>query len=782
MNLFDIHEGIIITPRKLKNKLLFQVVNSLKKIKIYDEDEFLSKLTFSYDNETLIFLHKKFNMQVTACHEVIDYLYFINAKTSYTQSPLNLLSNIYQELIENKLLAFNPLFKQYIKDNNIYFYGYFNLNAKCKKIINEVDNLCHVKIIPMVNLNLYKPVVHGFNSLEDEVTYVAQQISELISNGIDINKIYLVNVDSEYFITLKRVFNFYNIPLLLDDNPSLYDMKSGKEFLSLLKEHGPLEALALFKLKYIDNGLDKIINILNKYAFNENYNDCIDFIIEDFKNTKLNKNKLENAIHLITYDEMQNDDNYYFTMSANYGYLPSIKKNEDYLDDSLKEIIKIDTSNTLNHYNKQYLKYIICNYKNIYLSYKLSSIFNKYVPMDLIEELDLKIIFHEELLFLNSFSSQNDSLRLTRYLDNFDNNKISQEFLNLFHTLAIDYKKYDNNFKEFDSKTLNDYFNAKPLILSYSAIDDYYHCAFRYYLKNILKVESFEESFVQKIGIVFHGVLAKCYQVNFDFEKTFNYYISQYELTPKEEFFFSILKEELRSNIEYLLNIYHKTEFKDLLLEEKIEIKIEGTILKGFIDKVMFTKIEGVNYAVVVDYKTGSKKMSLNNINDGLNLQLPIYMYLLKEKNIIDKVQFAGFYLQYIISKEDNIDSGFSHDDLLRLEGYSIMDHLVLAKLDPDYLYSSYIKGLRVKNDGTFYKYSKVFDEKKIEEILNITDIKVKEAINNIHNGDFKINPVLVNNSLIGCEYCNFQSICFKNSRNNRLIIEESKEEVESDV
>ena len=86
------------------------------------------------------------------------------------------------------------------------------------------------------------------------------------------------------------------------------------------------------------------------------------------------------------------------------------------------------------------------------------------------------------------------------------------------------------------------------LLLSYSSIDNYNRCAFRYYLNNILKITEFEETFAQNIGTIFHNVLSKAFKENFDFDLEFENVIKEYNFSNKEEFFMKKLKEGRRNN------------------------------------------------------------------------------------------------------------------------------------------------------------------------------------------------------------------------------------------
>ena len=64
----------------------------------------------------------------------------------------------------------------------------------------------------------------------------------------------------------------------------------------------------------------------------------------------------------------------------------------------------------------------------------------------------------------------------------------------LAHYIDEPYMTFDNTFKGINSQSLKEFLNDK-LTLSYSSMDDYYKCSFRYYLDYILHVDKFEDSF-----------------------------------------------------------------------------------------------------------------------------------------------------------------------------------------------------------------------------------------------------------------------------------------------
>ena len=55
-----------------------------------------------------------------------------------------------------------------------------------------------------------------------------------------------------------------------------------------------------------------------------------------------------------------------------------------------------------------------------------------------------------------------------------------------------------------------------------------------------------------------------------------------------------------------------------------------------------------------------------------------------------------------------------------------------------------------------------LLNEDKIDLIENIAKNKIDEAIENITNAKFDINPKFIDKSLVGCSYCKFKDICYK--------------------
>ena len=136
-------------------------------------------------------------------------------------------------------------------------------------------------------------------------------------------------------------------------------------------------------------------------------------------------------------------------------------------------------------------------------------------------------------------------------------------------------------------------------------MDNYYHCAFKFYLSNILKLDYFEETIQTYIGNLFHYVLSIAFNKDFDFDKSVKYFIENnpYPKSSKSDYFLNKVLDELKfviSTIEYQNTLMNMDE---AFYEKKISVEKHNVIninFKGFIDKLL----KKDNYFVIIDYKT----------------------------------------------------------------------------------------------------------------------------------------------------------------------------------
>lgn len=759
-----------IVPSSIKKEILFYISNNkmLLDVSFYTIEELKKNILFDYDEKAIYFLCKKYDLEYNDSLMMIENMYYLNNNECDDPKILK-LKEMKQYLDDNNLLYYNDNFLQYVNKKNIVT-TYSNTSFFNDYLFNLLNDVTYIESNNTINHTIYE-----FNFIEDEIEHVAHSIATLIDNNININNIKLVNVSDEYISIIEKIFGFYNLPINIDKKVRLYDLNIIKSFINILKNNDLQTSIDLFKENYdLSNNYNleiynKIINVLNKYYFVSDHSKDINFIIEGFKNSCIKEDKLINSVEIIRLEEILNDDNYYFLIGFNNKF-PKFYKDEDYLSDKTKNCIGYKNSNQINKNIKNYYINKINSTKNLCISYKLKDYFNSYLVSTLIDEINASVIKNTNLNYSISYSKKYDKVKLSKYLDDFY--KFSHKNPNLsilYNTYGKDdYDSYDNSYKGIKD---NKYINMKnnKLNLSYSSLDEYYKCGFRYYLNNVLNEK--EDTFAIYIGNLYHEVLSKIYDGDFDFETVYNEALSKRKLTNKEEVLLVKLKEELKQNIMLLQKQLSNSSLKNSICEGKIEINIKSkasVILKGFIDKIMIS--DDKKYAYVVDYKTGKPKIDFDNLKDGLNMQLAIYMYLMHKSSDYANVFLVGCYLQKILDDDVNKEE-------LKLDGYTFNDINMIKLIDNNCMDKSFLNGIKVKKDGSLSDSKKLFDSNYYEEILNTVEQKIEEAINSIVNAEFNINPKIVKGENISCKFCNYKDICYKKYKDSVVISQAGDED-----
>ncbi len=655
------------------------------------------------------------------------------------------LKEVYLSLEENNLIVKNKLFK------NIYI-NILVINVHLDKYIEDF-----FKDSVITNLEYDYNYVHNiyeFNTLEEEVYFVGTNIIDLLNDSRNASEIKIVNAQADYTLALRKIFHQLNIPIDIKDSVSILKTTTFINFYNKLKESKDIE-VSLESINK-DKIYDKLINYFNANSYNEINEFTLKMIYDDLKNIKLAEEKMHGAIEIINLEDVMYDNKYYFILGINEGSVPKSIKDEDFISDKEKEKLGILTSLEKNNYSELLFDKIYKNVPNLTLSYKKNSAFAKFEPSYLISEMNINVIKNEETSY--NYSKKYNEIALAKKLDDLVKfNVLSDETHLLFSNYEIDYKSYNNQFTGISKEKYNDYINE--ITLSYTSINDYYNCGFKYYIKKVLKLEKNEETLALLIGNLFHDVLSKIYTENFDLEKEYDEYLIDKIVSAKDKVFLKTLKEELKFIIEVILDFENVTTLKENLCEEKVIIEdiIPGKVkLYGVIDKLKFNKDRSL--AVIIDYKTGSISSNIDNVCYGLNLQLPIYITLAKS---FDKdIKIGGFYLQKILNNPKIDEDVEERKKSLKLEGYSIDNENLLKELDSGYANSQFIKSMKLSSNG-FSNYAKVLSEKSIDKLEKITKEQIKNAAAKILDGSFLINPKKIDGKNVSCNYCKFKDLCY---------------------
>ena len=756
--------SILIIPSSLKENIIKDIRDKSKElnVKIFNLDEFIKKLTFDYDERTIYELMNQENVNYNIAKLYLKNICYVD---NYCDNDkLNKLFDIKNSI--DKYLIKDNYSRKLIKNKNIYIYGYDYINNYQKYVLDTVEN---VEVINKEYRN-FSHNVYKFDTLENEVIFVAENIAKLIDDGVDINNIFIANLDTNYYNVIKRIFNMYKIPINKKDKNNLYQTNIGKYFINNLSN----DIDNLFSM--IENKFDmnivpnksiynKLIDVVNKFYFTKDYISVKENIISVMKNTYIDSVKYNNAVNEINIlDNVIDDDKYVFLVGFNLNKVPITVKDEDYITDNIKPEY-LEKSYELNILNKDIYFKAISNVKNLFISYKEKYLNESFYPSLLIDEYKMSVLEYD--FKFSNYSNQINKLSLAKSIDSLIKFNIYNDNLSiLYNNYKIPYMSYDNRFSGIDKNSLYKYLD-NSLNLSYSSMDNYYHCAFKFFVANILKLDCFESNLQAYIGNLYHYVLSKAFICDFDFDNTVKHFIENnpYEKSYKNDYFLDKVIEELKSVIKTIEYQNTLMNMDDAMYEKKINVEKLGVIninFKGFIDKLL-KKDKSV---VIIDYKTYMVDINLNYLPYGLSMQLPVYLYL--TKNIDKDYEIIGFYLQQVLfnkfSKDNNKTLKELKKDNLKLKGYTLGNEEKLSNFDSTYENSELIHSMKLTEKG-FGTYSKVLTDNQINKIIDITEEKIDECIDGIVNGKFDINPKLIRDKFNGCDFCKFRDICFKTNK-----------------
>ncbi len=748
----------IVILNDYAKKSFIKKINKLINVKVITLSELKKKYYFDYDNKAIYFVSNKYNCIFEIAKIYIENIYFIG---DIDTKKVNFLKEVKEELDNNNLLTYNNLFKEFLRGKDIVLYNLKYVDKFYKNIFKELGRYSNITSYNDEDNKSVKELYKANNS-EEEIAFICSKITILIKSGVNINNIKLANVKSDYEFIIRKTFKLFNIPINL---PSFETIKSTSLVIKFKELYNSDISVTIEKLKEFINTKEEndifksIINVVNSYLWCNDFELVKDMIFNEINNIKTPRKNLKNAVEVIEFKkELVSDDDYVFLIGYNEGVIPVNYKDEDYLSDEEKSKLGLSISFELNENAMNEVKDSIKNIKHLivtYPSHNLSSeiyISSSY-EKDLFEEKELNISYNE--------SNAYNKLKLVSEKD--ENSKfgtLTDDLLKLSsHYKDMKYSSFDNKYKLINKSKIKNFFN-NGLTLSYTSMNDYYMCSFRYYLDYILKVNKYEDTFEAIVGTIFHKILSMCFENDIDIIRTYESEIekSDYEFSESEKFFLSILKDELVLVIETIKNQLSYTQLTESMYEKEIVIDVDKDLhikFKGFVDKILYNKFNGKTVVAIIDYKTGNPNLNINNSIYGLEMQLPIYIYLIK--NEIKDVKIGGFYLQKILN---NITDKEKRLDSLKLQGYTNSDLDIIDKVDSSFNDSKVIKSLRTSSKG-FYAYSKIINDEEIDILNKVVETKIKEASMDILDSKFDINPKEMNNEVIGCKFCKYKDICF---------------------
>ena len=725
MDLNILNNSLIISNNK-KELLEIKKSNPFLNFKIINKKELFSNLFFHYDSKANLYLYRK-GILLDNTDEILNNLYFLKPNIN---SKIDNLISLKNELEQNKLLLKEDFYQDYLKNKKIILYD-LDLDIELKSIFEQLN------IQPIIINNEFKldKCVYEFNNFDEEIRFIFEQIALLIEKGIPLNKIKILTNNELYISSLKKYENYFSFKFNFSNEEKIIHSNDIKLFKSIFSSTNLDETLTQIENRIIDvdafNKLLRKILEVKSYIQENEIENYIDYIT---KKIKISSIKYENGIDVVFSLDNLNKEDYLLIPGFILNQYPKIIKDEDYLSDKEKIILNMVTSNQKQLFQENNFIRSLSKFNNVIISYCLKNDKEEYYPSLLIEKYNLPIIKNYE--FTNYvYSKDYYNYFNSNVLDEYYNFSFISPYLKNIDAKEIEYKTYTNQFTNINN------FILPNMKLSYTSLKTYFECGFKFYLSRILKIDEFEDTLSTKLGTIMHKYLelvAKNKKIDFD------ELLSLYSLTNKERIIISALKNQIILEEENINNLFNSTCLKTVNAEDtSFSYALNNNfILEGKIDLILSNQ----NHYVIIDYKTNdSENFSPDLIKHGFSLQLPIYYLLTKNSssNFINK-DISGLYINTILSK-----NYFKNDfKYLLLNGLTFNDNFNLIQGEQE---------LIKKQNRNYISY----DNEEFKNNIETTSKIINEACNQIQDGNFKINPKVIQNKVDSCKYCKYKNICY---------------------
>lgn len=347
-----------------------------------------------------------------------------------------------------------------------------------------------------------------------------------------------------------------------------------------------------------------------------------------------------------------------------------------------------------------------------------------------------------------------------------------------------------------DSNLLKDLFSSKDIYMSYSKIETYLKCEFKYFCDTFVGLYDDEKADFgeNNRGSILHKILEcsvnKIYELkknqNLDDDNVFDgeivplidqttkEYLDSIHYIDYDDGKFNIMLDQIKKAAYRILLSSRKTLKNSSFSPTYYELHITSSnskdihtkpltieddnsrvILSGYVDRVDIYKKDDKEYVKIIDYKSSDKTIDLKTVVKGVNTQMLLYLYSICENGIYDK-------RAKIIDEKTLIPAGVvylttsSNIEKFGKDESKKSNTLVLDKSD-------IIK--EFENEELSTKERFTLDEGKENSFETIkADIRklVLNTVDNIKEGKastfYKKDDPILNKA--PCRFCNYKLVC----------------------
>lgn len=342
------------------------------------------------------------------------------------------------------------------------------------------------------------------------------------------------------------------------------------------------------------------------------------------------------------------------------------------------------------------------------------------------------------------------------------------------------------------------------LALTQSRLDSYVLCKFSYYCKYILKLEESDPIDFDSadIGVFIHHILEMFVSTSdlqkVDIDSAVDALVDEYMQKiagQSDDARLSHLFTKLRRSSKllcrniadefsqsgfvpsfYELPIRFPTPGVETVAPLEVELG-DGTraCIYGIADRVDTYRRDGKLYVRVIDYKTGSKEFSMEDISLGLNLQMLLYLFSLWKNG-----NKPGSALKKLAGDDEILPAGVLYfsanvptvtldaelppteveelvSDKLTRKGLLLDDREVLGAMEQEL--GGHFLPVRVKKDGSFQRSDALKTLEDFGSLLHSIETTIREIGGEMKRGRVDAKPMRTKKHN-ACKYCKMKPVC----------------------
>lgn len=331
------------------------------------------------------------------------------------------------------------------------------------------------------------------------------------------------------------------------------------------------------------------------------------------------------------------------------------------------------------------------------------------------------------------------------------------------------------------------------IVGSVTRMEQYARCAFAHFLNYGLNLEERQEYQLQSpdIGNLYHDGLKRFGETLLSEEKSWQeiskeereilaercakeaveaYATDIFVSSAKNKYLTKQMERVLKKTLDILTCQLAGSEFSPEAFEHSFFHSDRNLSLSGVIDRVDSCRTEQGKLIKIVDYKSGNRDFSMEELYYGLSMQLAVYMTaVLREKENEGVIPAAMFFYHVddpIVDKSDNPELAVLKKQ--RVKGLINSKMEIVKRLDTEFAdaaggLAASVKSVKIPVEtdkaGNYKKNSKVAEEAVFRAISDYVYKKLKEESEEILSGEARIAPYKSKKNT-GCDYCRYASVC----------------------